>query len=129
MLCHAESLTAIFRTAITGRNALKLSTAEDVTWHSSAVLYSTSLSKSAQEDAQQSTAQAIVQQTWGLGECWLGLPLITEGILAWGHVHGWLQSWILLELLEQLLAGLLAISPSIPDALTPAEHLFSFYSC
>ena len=60
------------------------------------------------------------QQTWGLRECWLRLPLVTEGILAGRDGKGWLQSWLLLELLEQLLAGLLAVSPSVLDTLTPA---------
>ena len=61
------------------------------------------------------------QQTWSLGECWLRLPLVTDGVLAGRHIHGWLQCWLLLELLEQLLAGLLAISPSILDTLAPAN--------
>ena len=61
-----------------------------------------------------------VQQTWGLGECRLRFPLVTKSVLSGGHLHSWLPRQLLLKLLQQLLACLLAISPSVLDALTPA---------
>ena len=64
--------------------------------------------------------QKGVLQTWGLGECRLRFPLVTECVLSGRHLHSWLPRQLLLKLLQQLLAGLLATSPSVLDALTPA---------
>ncbi|KAA6427823.1 MAG: hypothetical protein FRX49_02486 [Trebouxia sp. A1-2] len=57
-------------------------------------------------------AGGIVQQmhAWGLGESRLGLSFLCEGTLTRGQVQGRLQAWILLKLLQLLLASFLHVS-------------------
>lgn len=58
---------------------------------------------------------------WGLGESRLGLSFLCEGTLTRGQVQGRLQAWILLKLLQLLLASFLHVCPCILDALLPKE--------
>jgi len=61
------------------------------------------------------------KHAWGLGESRLRLSFLRKGILARRHVHGRLQCWLLLKLLQLLLASFLHVCPCVLDALLPED--------
>lgn len=63
---------------------------------------------------------------WGLGESRLGLSFLREGILARGYVQSWLQRWLLLKLLQLLLASFLHVCPCVLDVLLPEDSKSGF---
>ena len=64
--------------------------------------------------------------TWGLGKSRLRLSFLREGILARGQVQGRLQCWLLLKMLQLLLASFLHICPCVLDALLPEDSHADF---